>query len=88
MGWLIGRLAWPLRSRRVDDDDEWLQIVDGFVQAAQITEKAGWRGVQVHSAHGYLLAEYLSPLVSSGWSKSGPVAETFGPFADWKIDQS
>ena len=68
MGWLIGRLVWPLRSRRLDDVEEWLQIVEGFVRAAQIAEKSGWKGVQVHSAHGYLLAEYLSPLVSRGWS--------------------
>lgn len=35
-----------------------------FVDAAVVAERAGWEGAQVHSAHGYLLAEYLSPLVS------------------------
>jgi 2,4-dienoyl-CoA reductase-like NADH-dependent reductase (Old Yellow Enzyme family) len=35
-----------------------------FVGSAKLVEKAGWDGVQIHSAHGYLLAEFLSPLVS------------------------
>jgi 2,4-dienoyl-CoA reductase-like NADH-dependent reductase (Old Yellow Enzyme family) len=36
-----------------------------FVGSAKLVEKAGWDGVQIHSAHGYLLAEFLSPLVRS-----------------------
>ena len=43
---------------------EWLGIVENFVKTAKMAEEAGWNGVEVHSAHGYLLAEYLSPLVS------------------------
>lgn len=64
-GWLVGRLVWPIKSRQVVDVKEWLAIVRMFVDAAVVAEKAGWEGVQVHSAHGYLLAEYISPLVSS-----------------------
>jgi len=56
---------WPLKSRMITDVQEWLDIVGRFVQAAQGVEQAGWGGVQIHSAHGYLLAEYLSPLVCS-----------------------
>lgn len=63
-GWLVGRLIWPLKSRAIRDFDEWLEIVDRFVRTARVAEEAGWSGVQIHSAHGYLLAEYLSPLVS------------------------
>ena len=64
-GWLLGRFVWPVKSRTIRDLDEWLEIVDGFVRAASVAEEAGWGGVQIHSAHGYLLAEYLSPLVSA-----------------------
>ncbi len=63
-GWILGRVIWPRKSRRITDFDEWLEIVERFVTAAKVVEEAGWSGVQVHSAHGYLLAEYLSPLVS------------------------
>ena len=39
-------------------------IVQQFVVAAKGMEEAGWDGVQLHAAHGYLLAEWMSPLVS------------------------
>ena len=63
LGWLWARIMWPVPSRQIVDFDEWEDIVQMFVQAAITVEKAGYDGVQVHSAHGYLLAEYLSPLV-------------------------
>ena len=66
MGWLVGRMIWPVKSRAVSANDEWLGIVERFVRAAMMAEEAGWEGVQLHAAHGYLLAEYLSPLVSRG----------------------
>ncbi|GFZ43174.1 hypothetical protein JCM24511_00893 [Saitozyma sp. JCM 24511] len=65
LGWLLSRILWPTKSRPITDFDEWLDIVDMFVRGAQTAESAGWDGVQIHSAHGYLLAEYLSPLTTS-----------------------
>lgn len=62
-GKVVGRTLWPTKSRQIVDFAEWEGIVQKFVDAAVVAEKAGWEGVQVHSAHGYLLAEYLSPLV-------------------------
>lgn len=64
LGWLLGRIIWPTPSRAIIDFDEWLDIVEMFVSASKVAEEAGWGGVQIHSAHGYLLAEFLSPLVS------------------------
>ncbi len=60
----MSRAIWPVKSRAVKDVEEWLKIVDRFIEVAKDAEQAGWDGVQIHSAHGYLLAEYLSPLVS------------------------
>lgn len=64
MGWLWSHAVWPRKSKEINDPEDWLRIVDKFVVGAVLAEEAGWDGVQVHAAHGYLLAEYLSPLVS------------------------
>jgi 2,4-dienoyl-CoA reductase-like NADH-dependent reductase (Old Yellow Enzyme family) len=37
-------------------------VVRAFGEAAQRAEKAGYRVIEIHSAHGYLLHEFLSPL--------------------------
>jgi 2,4-dienoyl-CoA reductase-like NADH-dependent reductase (Old Yellow Enzyme family) len=36
-------------------------IIDSFVRAIGRAQKAGFAGAEIHAAHGYLLAEFLSP---------------------------
>lgn len=37
------------------------KVIDGFAHAAEYLEKAGYDGIELHGAHGYLLAQFLSP---------------------------
>ncbi|MGA8117189.1 MAG: NADH:flavin oxidoreductase/NADH oxidase [Actinocatenispora sp.] len=38
------------------------RLVRDFVQATRLADRAGFRVVELHAAHGYLLHEFLSPL--------------------------
>ncbi len=50
--------GFPHREMSVEDIQ---QVVDDFGQAARRAQMAGFDGVQIHAAHGYLISQYLSP---------------------------
>lgn len=49
----------PVKEMTIQDIKE---VVEAFGQAAERATKAGFDGVQIHAAHGYLLSQFLSPL--------------------------
>ena len=45
-------------------DSEISDLVDAFAEAAERCERAGFDGVEVHGAHGYLVSSFFSPLAN------------------------
>lgn len=66
-GWVTKLLQWVVfgtpREMTLEEIDE---VVGMFVGAARMSWLAGFKGVELHAAHGYLLTQFLSPKVGAG----------------------
>src|SRR5205814_2991861 len=57
-------LAVRLNNPKQMDKDEIAEVVAGYGQTAANAAEAGFEGIEVHAAHGYLITQFLSPVTN------------------------
>jgi 2,4-dienoyl-CoA reductase-like NADH-dependent reductase (Old Yellow Enzyme family) len=58
---ISGKIKTFFHTPRALTADEILNLIKRFGNSARIAKKAGFTGVQIHGAHGYLINQFLSP---------------------------
>jgi 2,4-dienoyl-CoA reductase-like NADH-dependent reductase (Old Yellow Enzyme family) len=61
-----------IRAMTIDNIDH---VIQAFAAAATRAQKAGFDGIQLHAAHGYLLSQFLSPFYNHRQDKYGGTLE-------------
>lgn len=67
-------------------EDDIMGIVEAFAAAARRARAAGYRVVEIHAAHGYLLHEFLSPLSNRRTDRYGGSFENRTRFVREVVD--
>jgi anthraniloyl-CoA monooxygenase len=59
-------LRWASRNQlpREMDQKDMAEVISQFVRAAEMAQQAGFDILELHMAHGYLLASFISPLTN------------------------
>ncbi|MCL4133773.1 UNVERIFIED_CONTAM: hypothetical protein GTU68_034143 [Idotea baltica] len=65
---------------RALEESEILDLIERYGNTAAIAQKAGWAGVQIHGAHGYLVSQFLSPITNKRADKWGGSIENRARF--------
>ncbi|MBW2062062.1 MAG: NADH:flavin oxidoreductase [Deltaproteobacteria bacterium] len=59
---LVDRMPDYGKKAREMNEEDIENIIEAFGQAARRVQEAGFDGVQIHGAHGYLVSQFLSPV--------------------------
>lgn len=74
------RISDELGSSRAMTEPEILETIEAFGKAAQRCEAAGFDGVELHGAHGYLIAQFLGKATNrrhDAWGDSSAARQRF-----------
>ena len=71
----LGGFSKMFAKPKAMTEDDIQDVIERFATSAQLAEKAGFTGVQVHAAHGYLLSQFLSPLSNRRTDRWGGAVE-------------
>jgi len=71
----LGSFSKQFTAPRAMTEADIGEVKGNFVRAAQLAEKFGFNGVQIHAAHGYLLSQFLSPITNKREDQWGGTLE-------------
>lgn len=60
----LGKLSKHFAPPKQMTEDIIHHVIQRFITTAKLAEQAGFDGVEIHAAHGYLLSQFLSPLTN------------------------
>jgi 2,4-dienoyl-CoA reductase-like NADH-dependent reductase (Old Yellow Enzyme family) len=60
----LGKLSKRFAVPRMMTTDLIAEVIGRFATSARLGEQAGFTGVEIHAAHGYLVNQFLSPLTN------------------------
>ncbi|MCR3810351.1 2,4-dienoyl-CoA reductase, partial [Pseudomonas aeruginosa] len=69
----LGGMSRHFATPKAMDEAMIAEVIQRFARSAGLAERAGFSGVEIHAAHGYLLSQFLSPLSnrrSDAWGGS------------------
>ncbi|WP_296048645.1 NADH:flavin oxidoreductase/NADH oxidase family protein [uncultured Alteromonas sp.] len=60
----LGKMSTFFNPPQAMTNEKIADIISRFVTSARLAEQAGFDGVEIHAAHGYLINQFLSPLTN------------------------
>ena len=76
----VGPMSSMFAKPKALGEDEILDIIERYATTAEILKEAGFPGVQIHGAHGYLVSQFLSPRMNIRTDKWGGSLENRARF--------